>query len=133
MLDVPLLESPPLSLTDLASADSIATLRDPEVDRDEHCALGGEEGVPNQPQERRLPGRAPPSPPSADPEGRRGPESSNKTCRDALEARQCGVSYSWGSGLTFPVVREAPESRFSKINQLLRKTCFVIDFELAKN
>ena len=33
LLDVPLLESPPLSLTDLARADSIATLRDPEVDR----------------------------------------------------------------------------------------------------
>lgn len=34
LLDVPLLESPPLSLTDLARADSIATLRDPEVDRE---------------------------------------------------------------------------------------------------
>ena len=34
LLDVPLLESPPLSLTDLARADSIATLRDPGVDRD---------------------------------------------------------------------------------------------------
>ena len=34
VLDVPLLESPPLSLTDLARADSIATLRDPEVDRE---------------------------------------------------------------------------------------------------
>ena len=33
VLDVPLLESPPLSLTALARADSIATLRDPEVDR----------------------------------------------------------------------------------------------------
>ncbi len=33
LLDVPLLESPPLSLTDLARADSIATLRDPDVDR----------------------------------------------------------------------------------------------------
>ena len=34
VLDVPLLESPPLSLTALARADSIATLRDPEVDRE---------------------------------------------------------------------------------------------------
>ena len=34
LLDVPLLESPPLSLTDLARADSIATLRDPKVDRE---------------------------------------------------------------------------------------------------
>ena len=34
VLDVPLLESPPLSLTDLARADSISTLRDPEVDRE---------------------------------------------------------------------------------------------------
>ena len=34
VLDVPLLESPPLSLTDLARADSIATLRDPNVDRE---------------------------------------------------------------------------------------------------
>ena len=34
VLDVPLLESPPLSLTDLARADSIATLRDQEVDRE---------------------------------------------------------------------------------------------------
>ena len=34
VLDVPLLESPPLSLTDLARADSIATLRDPDVDRE---------------------------------------------------------------------------------------------------
>ena len=33
LLDVPLLESPPLSLTDLARADSMPTLRDPEVDR----------------------------------------------------------------------------------------------------
>ena len=33
VLDVPLLESPPLSLTALARADSIATLRDPGVDR----------------------------------------------------------------------------------------------------
>ena len=34
VLDVPLLESPPLSLTALARADSIDTLRDPEVDRE---------------------------------------------------------------------------------------------------
>ena len=33
LLDVPLLESPPLSLTDLARADSMPTLRDPSVDR----------------------------------------------------------------------------------------------------
>ena len=33
LLDVPLLESPPLSLTDLARADSMPTLRDPKVDR----------------------------------------------------------------------------------------------------
>ena len=33
LLDVPLLESPPLSLTDLARADSMPTLRDPEIDR----------------------------------------------------------------------------------------------------
>lgn len=33
LLDVPLLESPPLSLTDLARADSMPTLRDPQVDR----------------------------------------------------------------------------------------------------
>ena len=33
VLDVPLLESPPLSLSDLAEADSLRTLRDPEVDR----------------------------------------------------------------------------------------------------
>jgi len=33
LLDVPLLESPPLSLTDLARADSMPTLRDPDVDR----------------------------------------------------------------------------------------------------
>ncbi|MDG2460220.1 MAG: MMPL family transporter [Luminiphilus sp.] len=33
LLDVPLLESPPLSLTDLASANSMPTLRDPTVDR----------------------------------------------------------------------------------------------------
>ena len=32
-LDVPLLESPPISLTDLADLDSIASLRDPSVDR----------------------------------------------------------------------------------------------------
>ena len=34
LLDVPLLESPPLALTDLARADSMPTLRDSEVDRD---------------------------------------------------------------------------------------------------
>ncbi len=34
ILDVPLLESPPLSLTDLARADQISTLRDSSVDRD---------------------------------------------------------------------------------------------------
>lgn len=33
VLDVPLLESPPLSLTDLARADVLPTLRDPGVDR----------------------------------------------------------------------------------------------------
>ena len=33
LLDVPLLESPPLSLTDLARADSMPTLRDPGVRR----------------------------------------------------------------------------------------------------
>ena len=33
LLDVPLLESPPLSLTDLASAESMPTLRNPTVDR----------------------------------------------------------------------------------------------------
>ena len=33
LLDVPLLESPPLSLTDLARADRMPTLRDPSVDR----------------------------------------------------------------------------------------------------
>ena len=34
LLDVPLLESPPLSLMDLSRADSVHTLRDPSVDRD---------------------------------------------------------------------------------------------------
>ena len=34
LLDVPLLESPPLSLTDLARADALPTLANPEVDRD---------------------------------------------------------------------------------------------------
>lgn len=34
VLDVPLLQSPPLSLTDLSSAQSLPTLRDPEVDRE---------------------------------------------------------------------------------------------------
>jgi predicted RND superfamily exporter protein len=33
-LDVPLLESPPISLTDLSDLDSISTLRNPEVDRE---------------------------------------------------------------------------------------------------
>jgi predicted RND superfamily exporter protein len=33
VLDVPLLESPPLGLTDLANADAMPTLRDPKVDR----------------------------------------------------------------------------------------------------
>ena len=33
LLDVPLLESPPLSLTDLARADALPTLANPEVDR----------------------------------------------------------------------------------------------------
>ena len=33
-LDVPLLESPPISLTDLSDLDAIASLRDPKVDRD---------------------------------------------------------------------------------------------------
>jgi predicted RND superfamily exporter protein len=33
LLDVPLLESPPLSLSDLAKADALPTLSDPEVDR----------------------------------------------------------------------------------------------------
>jgi len=33
LLDVPLLESPPLSLTDLARADALPTLADPQVDR----------------------------------------------------------------------------------------------------
>ena len=33
ILDVPLLESPPLSLTDLSEAEQLPTLRDPEVDR----------------------------------------------------------------------------------------------------
>lgn len=33
VLDVPLLESPPLGLTDLAAADAMPTLRDPTVDR----------------------------------------------------------------------------------------------------
>ena len=37
LLDVPLLESPPLSLTDLARADSMPTLRDPQVDRRYHA------------------------------------------------------------------------------------------------
>jgi hypothetical protein len=32
-LDVPLLESPPISLTDLSDLDSIPSLRDPQVDR----------------------------------------------------------------------------------------------------
>ena len=32
-LDVPLLESPPISLTDLSDLDSIPSLRDPHVDR----------------------------------------------------------------------------------------------------
>ena len=34
LLDVPLLESPPLSLMDLSRADSVPSLRDPSVDRD---------------------------------------------------------------------------------------------------
>lgn len=34
LLDVPLLESPPLSLTDLSRADALPTLRDPQVDRE---------------------------------------------------------------------------------------------------
>ncbi|MDG1506648.1 MAG: RND family transporter, partial [Luminiphilus sp.] len=33
-LDVPLLESPPISLTDLSDLDAIASLRDPKVDRE---------------------------------------------------------------------------------------------------
>ena len=33
-LDVPLLESPPISLTDLSDLDAIASLRDPTVDRE---------------------------------------------------------------------------------------------------
>jgi predicted RND superfamily exporter protein len=33
-LDVPLLESPPISLTDLSDLDSISTLRNPDVDRE---------------------------------------------------------------------------------------------------
>ncbi len=34
MLDVPLLESPPIGLTDLADVDSIPTMRKPDIDRD---------------------------------------------------------------------------------------------------
>ena len=45
LLDVPLLESPPLSLTDLARADSMPTLRDPEVDRS--LALRNSQRVPS--------------------------------------------------------------------------------------
>jgi len=33
VLDVPLLESPPLSLTDISRADALPTLRDASVDR----------------------------------------------------------------------------------------------------
>ena len=34
MLDVPLLESPPIGLTDLADVESIPTMRKPDIDRD---------------------------------------------------------------------------------------------------